>query len=105
MADRHPFCYEGDFARVSLLLLRIHRHASRETIHRFKIYRYKTISLSFRSLLIMPARYPKISTNKNNRLFPWVDLDLMERAMENGQAAPKQSSMMASKTLNSGIPL
>lgn len=37
---------------------------------------------------------------RNPKLLPCVDLDFIERVIEKGHAAPKQSNMIASKILN-----
>lgn len=37
---------------------------------------------------------------RNPKLLPCVDLDFIERVIEKGHAAPKQSNIIASKILN-----
>ncbi len=97
--------YEVILCCFSYFLFLIHNMASVETIIKFNIYKYKTISLSYNNLFKIPAMYPKMRTSKKARLFPFVDFDLKERMIENGHAAPKQSSMIASKILNAYILL
>ena len=52
-------------------------------------------------LWTIPEMYPAKTIERNKRLFPWVERDFIDFQIENGHAAPKQTSIIISKILMS----
>ena len=57
-----------------------------------------------KNLDVIPAIYPKSMRIKNNKLFPFVLLDLIDFIKLNGQLMPNKINIVASKIFATNIP-